>query len=255
MSSCAFVSVFEEMNPACRETMEDTYRIIDGYENIPSHGFFAVYDGHGGRDVSLHLHAHLDKTIARELSDTTETNMALIMTRAYLYTDIQCCQSATVTCGATAVTCVIRMQDNQRLLHTANVGDSRAVLARKNKALRLSKDHKAEESSEMERIRLAGGAIVKQRVMGILAVTRSFGDLGLKKYVTARPFTSTVRLSQDDTFLIIACDGIWDVMQDQEAVDFVRRQGTNNTHAAKLLVEEAMRRKSTDNLTCLIVYL
>ena len=234
--------------------MEDMYRIVDGFENVATSGFFGVYDGHGGRQVSRYLHKHLDKNIELELKAMENSSIAHAFGRAYLITDIQCCQETSETCGATAVTCIIRQENNHRVLHTANVGDSRAVLCRKRKALRLSKDHKAEDPDECTRIRQAGGAVVKQRVMGILAVSRSFGDHGLKQYVIARPYTSTVRLGPEDAFVILACDGVWDVMSDQEAVDFVLAI-SNRANAAQSLVEEAMKRLSADNLTVVIVFL
>lgn len=134
--------------------------------------------------------------------------------------------------------------------------NSRAVLCRKTKALRLSKDHKAEDSSEIERIRVAGGTVVKDRVMGILAVSRSFGDRGLKQFVPAKPYTSTVSIHEgEDEFIILACDGIWDVMTDQEAVDFVRLLDQNQKNqAAKLLVDTALTRSTSDNLTVVILF-
>jgi len=102
-------------------------------------------------------------------------------------------------------------------------------------------------------------------VLGILAVTRSFGDHGMKEFVTAQPFITTTILGSEDSeithpFLILACDGVWDVFTDQEAVDFVNERieaGDNNMSldAAECLVQAAIDRGSADNITVIVIYL
>mgnify|MGYP001102947122 CR=1 FL=1 len=101
---------------------------------------------------------------------------------------------------------------------------------------------------------------MRNRVLGILAVTRSFGDHSLKKFVIARPYTKSIELDNLSTFVIIACDGLWDVMTDIEAVDlvntFVNKADSNDfQRAAEALVKEALKRGSTDNITIQVVLL
>lgn len=141
----------------------------------------------------------------------------------------------------------------QRVLYTANVGDARIVLCRTGKALRLSYDHKGSDENEGRRIANAGGLILNNRVNGVLAVTRALGDTYMKDLVTGHPYTTETVIQPDsDEFLIIACDGIWDVCSDQEAVDLVR--GIQDpVSASKLLVDHALGRFSTDNLSCMVV--
>lgn len=141
----------------------------------------------------------------------------------------------------------------QRVLYTANVGDARIILCRSGKALRLSYDHKGSDENEGKRIANSGGLILNNRVNGVLAVTRALGDSYMKDLVTGHPYTTeTVIQPESDEFMIIACDGLWDVCSDQEAVDLVRDISEPNT-AAKLLVDHALSRFSTDNLSCMIV--
>jgi serine/threonine protein phosphatase PrpC len=104
-------------------------------------------------------------------------------------------------------------------------------------------------------------AVFKNRVLGILAVTRSFGDHGMKDFVTAVPHITETDLSSvgDAPFLILACDGVWDVISDQEAVDlimagFKEKQGPDSD-AAKRLVMTALERGSGDNITAIVVFL
>ncbi|KAF2643825.1 PP2C-domain-containing protein [Massarina eburnea CBS 473.64] len=141
----------------------------------------------------------------------------------------------------------------QRVLYTANVGDARIVLCRNGRALRLSYDHKGSDENEGRRVASAGGLILNNRVNGVLAVTRALGDAYMKDLVTGHPYTTETVIQPDqDEFLILACDGLWDVCSDQEAVDLVR--GIQDPQAAsKALVDHALARFSTDNLSCMIV--
>ncbi|KAI4934551.1 hypothetical protein J4E85_002409 [Alternaria conjuncta] len=141
----------------------------------------------------------------------------------------------------------------QRVLYTANVGDARIVLCRNGRALRLSYDHKGSDENEGRRVASAGGLILNNRVNGVLAVTRALGDAYMKDLVTGHPYTTeTVIQAEQDEFLILACDGLWDVCSDQEAVDLVR-QVHDPQEASKKLVDYALARFSTDNLSCMVV--
>ncbi|KAK4692062.1 protein phosphatase PTC1, partial [Lecanoromycetidae sp. Uapishka_2] len=141
----------------------------------------------------------------------------------------------------------------QRVLYTANVGDARIVLCRNGKALRLSYDHKGSDENEGKRISNAGGLILNNRVNGVLAVTRALGDAYMKDLVTGHPYTTETVIQPDiDEFLILACDGLWDVCSDQEAVDLIRNTYDPQS-ASKLLVDHALARFSTDNLSCMVV--
>ncbi|KAI5114980.1 hypothetical protein M0805_004952, partial [Coniferiporia weirii] len=141
----------------------------------------------------------------------------------------------------------------RRVLYTANAGDARAVLCRGGRAVRLTYDHKGSDKQEARRITDAGGFVMSGRVNGVLAVTRSLGDSSMKDFVVGSPYTTETELSDDDEFLIIACDGVWDIATDQEAVDIVRRI-SDPQEAARVLVEHALQ-ESTDNITVIVVRL
>lgn len=129
--------------------------------------------------------------------------------------------------GTTACVCLV---GNNKII-VANAGDSRAVLCRAGKALDLSVDHKPEDEVETKRIHAAGGLIEDGRVNGGLNLSRAFGDHAYKKnhdlelkaqMITAHPDIKIEDLTADDEFLIVACDGIWNSMESQQVVDFVR---------------------------------
>ncbi|XP_064967666.1 probable protein phosphatase 2C 11 isoform X1 [Musa acuminata AAA Group] len=130
------------------------------------------------------------------------------------------------TSGSTACVAVIR--NNQLIV--ANAGDSRCVLSRKGQAISLSTDHKPYLVEEKERIVKAGGFIQAGRINGSLNLTRAIGDMEFKQnkflpaekqVVTCNPDINIVELCDDDEFLILACDGVWDCMTSQQLVDFI----------------------------------
>lgn len=131
------------------------------------------------------------------------------------------------TAGCTAVTAFVR-GDN---LIVANSGDSRGVLCRHGRGLALSIDHKPTDEPENRRITRAGGYVVDGRINGSLNLSRAIGDLEYKEsktlppqeqIVTAWPDVKQVKLEKGDEFMILACDGIWDVLSNQQACDFVK---------------------------------
>lgn len=140
----------------------------------------------------------------------------------------------------------------RRVLYTANAGDARAVLCRGGKAVRLTYDHKGADRQEAKRIQDAGGFVLNNRVNGVLAVTRSLGDSSMKDFVVGAPYTSETVLSQNDEFLILACDGLWDVATDQKAVDLIRDE-MDCESAAGVLMDYAIEEGTRDNVTVLIV--
>lgn len=172
--------------------------------------------------------------------------------------------------GATAVmTLVIG-----NTLYCANVGDSRAVMCRKGYALALSEDHKPLNPIERNRIYKAGGYINEQgRICDDLNLSRSIGDLRFKRneslnpedqIVTADPDIRKFTIKPEDHFMVIACDGVWDVMSNQEVIDFVIRGIQSGETKISKIVEGLLDNCVSpnlyqtggiggDNMTCIIV--
>ncbi|KAH7924269.1 protein phosphatase 2C [Leucogyrophana mollusca] len=140
----------------------------------------------------------------------------------------------------------------RRVLYSANAGDARGVLCRAGKAVRLTYDHKGSDKQEAKRIVDAGGFVMSGRVNGVLAVTRSLGDSSMKEFVVGSPYTTETELCEDDEFLILACDGLWDVTGDQGAIDLIRHK-EDAQEASQILVNHALARQSNDNVTVLVV--
>lgn len=144
----------------------------------------------------------------------------------------------------------------------ANIGDSRAVLGKRGRAIELTKDHKPNCTSERLRIEKLGGVIYDGYLNGQLSVARALGDWhikgskGSKSPLISEPELEEVVLTQEDEYLIMGCDGLWDVMSSQCAVTMVRKelmQHNDPTRCAKALVTEALQRNTCDNLTVVVV--
>ncbi|KAI0266807.1 protein serine/threonine phosphatase 2C [Gloeopeniophorella convolvens] len=142
----------------------------------------------------------------------------------------------------------------RRVLYVANAGDARGVLCRNGRALRLTYDHKGTDKQEAKRIMDSGGFVMSGRVNGVLAVTRSLGDSSMKEFVVGAPYTTETELAEDDELLILACDGIWDVLDDQTACELVRGI-SDPQEAAHALVREATHRYTNDNITVMVIRL
>ncbi|KAJ7594028.1 phosphatase 2C-like domain-containing protein [Mycena floridula] len=140
----------------------------------------------------------------------------------------------------------------RRVLYSANAGDARGVLCRAGKAVRLTYDHKGSDKQEAKRITDAGGFVMSGRVNGVLAVTRSLGDSSMKEFVVGSPYTTETELCDEDEYLILACDGLWDVINDQAAVDLIREIDDAQVASQKLL-KFALSHHTTDNVTVLVV--
>ncbi|GAB5363337.1 hypothetical protein AAMO2058_000874100 [Amorphochlora amoebiformis] len=316
---------FESQGP--RSSMEDDHISCDSFCGDNSQGFFAVYDGHGGRGSVDFVAKSLHLNLRNSMQTVASREMKDHFIHAYLKTDAQIRRRNILQSGTTAVTCIVRKVGNSRLLHVANAGDSRAVISRKDrKAVRLTIDHKPNLPEETKRIcSLPGGFVSPNpppRVLGYLAVSRAIGDHSFKErdYVVATPYCQTInlealshscftpeemesfpilRISQYGSWAMSASlvnglrrtilrrsarhgvrmmgghgspeeikagmEWVWDVMEDQNAIDFLHKfweglsegekENTNQAleRASEALVEEALRRDTRDNVTVMIL--
>lgn len=219
---------------------------------IPQPDFAAEVDGQfeSGSDASS------SSNVAHLLEDALK--------EAFLKTDEQfSSESGSALVGSTAVVALV----GSRKIWVANCGDSRAVLCRRGKALQVTDDHKPEREDEAERVEKAGGQVLYwngHRVMGVLAMSRAIGDHCLRPYVIPDPEITVFSRTEDDELLLLASDGLWDVMNNQEASDLANRclqrareRGASGKAAARIaaavLTRAAVDRGSRDNVTVVIV--
>ncbi|KAJ1929106.1 phosphatase 2C [Tieghemiomyces parasiticus] len=197
---------------------------------------------------------------------TAESTVTELMHHAFVEADRRISTELTSHSGCTAVVIFLETHPASASLHPAtttphtwslysgNAGDARGVLARGGRAVRLTYDHKGDDPHEVRRISEAGGFVLNNRVNGVLAVTRALGDSSMKDVVVGHPYTTETDLNHEDTFLILACDGLWDVCTDQEAVDLVKDE-PDPQKASEQLTKHALDNFSRDNITVMVVRL
>ncbi|XVF51331.1 hypothetical protein PTKIN_Ptkin04bG0176300 [Pterospermum kingtungense] len=265
-----------------RRAMEDAVKVSVG--EIQGYDFFAVYDGHGGPGVANALRDRMHRLVVKEVEERARGGKLKglelwekVMTACFAKMDEEVMSSggtedvALKTTGSTAVVVLVGREE----VVVANCGDSRAVLCRGGAAVALSRDHKPDKPDERERVEAAGGRVLNwngSRVLGVLATSRSIGDQYLKPYVTSKPEVSVTERTKSDTFVVLASDGLWDVVSNEIACEVVKRyldgqikmrfsdvpdgcSGDCAAEAAAMLAELAMARGSTDNISVIVVEL
>lgn len=242
-----------------RKDNEDRYFI----EKIsPTLLCFAIFDGHGGSVVTDYVsHTmvdHIKFWHSREEDLNTVLKQSFVdinnmMARHLFYYSLD---KAEMQAGTTATVCLLR--DGIDLV-IGHVGDSRAILCREGYAIRLTEDHVPENHREKERVLKNGGVVSHNsqgvwQVNGRLAMTRSLGDIELKKYgVTAHPLIMKKKLKHGkDAFLILTTDGINFVLNDQELVDIICTC-SNPKEAASFVTDQALHFGSEDNSTAMVI--
>eukprot|EP01122_Echinamoeba_exundans_P006450 TRINITY_DN1818_c0_g1_i3.p1 TRINITY_DN1818_c0_g1~~TRINITY_DN1818_c0_g1_i3.p1 ORF type:complete len:389 (+),score=105.80 TRINITY_DN1818_c0_g1_i3:822-1988(+) len=154
--------------------------------------------------------------------------------------------------GETEAALAAEPRPNSRMM-IANSGDQRLVVCRAGKAVDITVDHKPDSETELERIKHAGGFVAEnRRVNGVLALSRALGDMELQPHVTYVPDVFFVDIREDDEFLIIACDGLWDVVTSEQAVKLVLQEGGDPIRSAAKLRDYAHALNSTDNISVIV---
>ncbi|MBA0582209.1 hypothetical protein Gorai_024360 [Gossypium raimondii] len=244
--------------------------------------FFVVYDDHGGAGVANACRDRMHRLVVKEVQERTRggggggrkgVGWEKVMSTCFEKMDeevtgVECGTTAAVdevmeTMGSMAVVMLVSREE----VVVANCGDSRAVLCRAGTAVALP--------DEWERVEAAGGRVINingNRILGALATSRSIGDRYLKLYVISKPEVSVIERTKSDTFVILASDGLWDVVSNELACEVVKRyldghikitfsehnDGCSGNHAAEaaaMLAELAVARGSTDNISVIVVEL
>ncbi len=159
------------------------------------------------------------------------------------------CELQTPECDAVGSTAVVAIMMADKIV-IANCGDSRAVLCRNGKALAVSSDHKPDRPDELNRIQALGGRVIYwdgARVLGVLAMSRAIGDNYLKPYVSCEPEITIIDRTAEDDCLILATDGLWDVVSNDTACGVARMCVRGKVRAAAVTTTSSPPLSPTHN--------
>ncbi len=259
-----------------RDYMQDIFSVdLDqgiAADSIPV-DFMGVMDGHGpnGENIAMFVAHHLCDTVlelykkGHHFLESIEMACLVLDEKIRLSSQMMD-KNGQVMGGSTCNAIWIR----QKKIYSCNVGDCRFILSYKGKAFAVTEDHKPDARREKQRIFRAGGFVNENRVNGILGVARSFGDFVFKsdlgrgqteQLVTALPDVFTVEIDPNIDFMVLASDGVWDVLTNQQVVDFIEERIHKVmplNRIATLLIELCNNLVPTwcgmgsDNLTCII---
>ncbi|CAH8339332.1 unnamed protein product [Eruca vesicaria subsp. sativa] len=272
-----------------RRDMEDAVSIHHSliHKNSENHHFYGVFDGHGCSHVAEKCRERLHEIVKQEVESMAgaageEDEWKETMVKSFQKMDREVsqrdvnganrksscrCELQSPQCDAVGSTAVVSLVTPEKIV-VSNCGDSRAVLCRNGLAIPLSSDHKPDRPDELNRIQQAGGRVIYwdgARVLGVLAMSRAIGDNYLKPYVIPDPEVTVTDRTDEDECLILASDGLWDVVTNETACGVARMclaaadGGDSDTahnacsDAALLLTKLALARQSSDNVSVVVV--
>ena len=268
------IGIWEECGP--RPSMEDAHIIIpDLNKQYKLKGeqmaLFGVFDGHGGRDAAKVCEEVFADILVKE-PEFKNGNYEKALYNTFFKTDqevLKRSEQQRWNNGCTA--CVVLLVGKR--LYTANLGDAEAVLAMQKpkekvvKPLPLSTKHNPTDEAEKKRIEEAGGQVVCGRINGILAISRSFGDMdykypynkSMKDFVSPIPALQMTPIGKSNPYLLITCDGLYEKMNYDDIIEVSHQaieahKKKDFDAVAKDIVQESLKRGSTDNHTCIVVY-
>jgi serine/threonine protein phosphatase PrpC len=253
-----------------RPSNEDKHTIILNINNknkeVAPINFTAVYDGHGGNYVSDYLAKNLPKYFLNNKVQYPLNNNYVNKIYDHLNNSLKRTNRAT-DCGSTCLVVTQFRYNNQNYINVINTGDSRALLCRGMFNIALTLDHKPAWPAERTRITKLGGVITHDtcdwRIKN-LSVSRAFGDFDATPYITHKGELFRYKLDPEDKFLVVACDGVFESLDNSEVVNFILSKCYDATtkvrinkdvNIAKKLAEYAINKGSGDNITCIVIFL
>ncbi|XP_063051148.1 protein phosphatase 1F [Engraulis encrasicolus] len=250
-----------------RRKMEDrhvtlaAFNQLFGIQDGVDRQYYAVFDGHGGVDAATFAATHLHVVLSQQDGLAKDPSAAFKSTFSHVDDLFKVkAKRERLRSGSTGVAVLLAGD----WLHVSWLGDSQAMLVRKGEPVTLMDPHKPEREDEKQRIENLGGCIAFMgcwRVNGTYAVSRAIGDFDQKPYVSNAADCSSVRLGGDEDYVLLACDGFFDVVRPDEVPGLVyealrESEGRGGAEeVAQRLVSQAKTAGSSDNITVMVVFL
>ena len=279
--------------PGVKKTNQDNFFIFKNFLNNVSYSYIGVCDGHGifGQDISSYLINNLPQNLNNDLLNQNVKNISSeklqkisnYIDSSFIQTNIKLNTDERIDSTFSGSTCSSMIYSPKKII-TINVGDSRCVLGKYNNEKWfpkiLTRDHKPNEPDEMDRIISSGGIVEplkdsygnfvgpervwkKEGEVPGLAMSRSFGDeVGHEVGIIVSPEINEYEFVNEDKFIILASDGIWEFISNEEVVDIVKDFYLNDDikGALDFLYKEASKRwimeeEIIDDITAILIFL
>ena len=266
IKSCNIVleySFREAQNIDSQANMEDKSKSIENFNNNKNQMLFELFDGHGGEEISNFLQQNFAQ-IYKQYLEINNYDIPKSLSDSFKEADDMIKESINNLdgMGSTGTILHLSWEENSRLMvYSANVGDSRVSLISPNHIIRLSYDHRMSDEKERKRILDAGIEVEENRIGGELMLTRIFGDYEFKDEknkngVICEPFLSKIKIDLNirDQFLILASDGIWDLVNEKEIQQMIKKYN-NSEKLCAMIIKKALDKGSWDNMSVFAIRL
>ena len=255
----------EDQNIDSETLMEDKSKSIENFNNDKNQMVFEIFDGHGGDEMSTYLQANLAKIYKQNLL-LNKGNIILSLKNAFHDADDEMRGQLNMEgLGSTGTLVhIVRRLGPVLEVYSANVGDSRVSLISPEHIIRLSYDHRTTDEKEKKRILESGMEIIDDRICGTLMLTRIFGNYEYKeenenennKGLICEPFISKIEidLSIENQFLILASDGIWDILTEEEVQNIIKKY-QDTQKICSIIIKKCLENEAWDNMSVFAVKL
>ena len=245
-----------------RQSNEDCHNIILNkiLNNNIKINLLSIYDGHGGNKISQFLKNNIpclycNAKLKYPLTDKHHIKIfnflqERIISGKYGYSQ-----------GSTCLINILYRYNNELYMNILNLGDCRLTIVNVNNTFdQITTDHKPDDKIESKRISDIGGKIYKDSEgiyrIGDLSLARAFGDGDNAPYISHIPDIYTIKITKKHEFIVMACDGLWDVIENDELYKLLKKYQINKlSNYATELATEALNRGSTDNISIIVLEL
>ena len=239
-----------EQNAEFCDYMEDCILTLNNFNKESFRHLFCVFDGHGG-DATAKLCVKRFPEIFKKCLHENPFEYESALKSSFHLMDKEIEKIKANEVGNTGTVVFI----NNKVLYCANVGDSSCCLIGKTAEF-ISMDHKCSNKKEKKRIEKEGGKIVDDRIEGILAISRGFGDFDLKnKGLICEPHITKKLIDHSLCYCVLASDGVWDSLKLDDVSKIINENKDNFNDMAKIIVETAKEKGSEDNISCIVIEL
>ena len=239
-----------EQNSEFCDYMEDCILTMNNFNKETFRHLFCVFDGHGG-DETAKLCVKRFPEIFKKCLFEYPFDYEIAIKNSFHLMDKEIEKIKSNEVGNTGTVVFI----NNKLLYCANVGDSSCCLLGKTNEF-LTVEHKCTNKNEKKRLEKEGGKIIDDRIEGILAISRGFGDFDLKnKGLICEPHITKKLLDHSINYCVLASDGVWDTLKLDDVSKIVNENKDNFSNIAKIIVETAKEKGSEDKISCIVIEL